>query len=698
MRRKAGNDVVGFVEDPVFVCRVPHTDQSYLFPERYTYWDGEIFSPAPSSGVFKYRGPHLEPVLFNILSGTVFHTTLFSDTQDGLFLMVGCDGSGDGKVRFKISENPWGPWRGEGWLLDLETEDRGYRGVKTCVYAHLWASDLERGELVLSWSEPWPGGIEMVRIGFEMMGDHQVDDEEDGERTVISAETDSMFSDVEERLMNAIGGQHSFQDGKLVNNDVSPISEERERIEARKRALAKLSGNVGSEDLQGYLNDYEAYQRHFDSGCSVEPSSLEMWKFNPFGDEVPDSAVFTGQINHYQCIGIEDRSKSFDRESFDHLDGNSQNEEIKTQPTGRGMRRLTGLFRGTWFAEPYGGEINPKSVEGSIQCDENKTWYDDDSNHEEDKNGEENRSQAMISDASVKAQFGAATSNRNSFFQPLGMRKANLSRKPSPRNDDIDCGFGDSGESGIEESATIGERRRRMKWGAGLKVDVSTVSKRNKRPPPRALQIPIARRSRASVASLDPDWVPIRVSQQPQPVSQQDDQRTSSHWQTHNRDVGPLATTADEKMGMNVLVPGGKREYPGGGYVMDPHGIHTQPPRRSPENWNESKGTSETGSQQPDPESPASGKAKNWLLAIKGSMQKLVQKNLKQADGIADKPVLGLCKGLKKKFSEISLPRPGKSVVNLRKMGKSEANLRRTAEEDEAAMRRFVEEQFDAGN
>lgn len=138
-----GEKFVCFEENPVFVCRVPHINESYLFPERYTYWDGEAFSVAPS----KDKGLHLESVLFNILAEAIFHTTLFSSTEEGSLAMVGCNGSGDGEIKLKIAENPWGPWRGQGWVVDLDREDRGYRDTKSCVYAHLWASSLNRGKL-----------------------------------------------------------------------------------------------------------------------------------------------------------------------------------------------------------------------------------------------------------------------------------------------------------------------------------------------------------------------------------------------------------------------------------------------------------------------------------------------------------------------------------------------------------------------
>lgn len=696
--RQRARNAAGFENNPVFVCRVPHAEKSYLFPERYTYWDGGNFSASVSGS----RDIHLEPVFFNIATGTIFHTTLFTSTREGLFVIVGCDGSGDGKVRFKIAEKPWGPWRGEGWLLDLKPENRGFEGAKSCVYAHIWASDLERGEIVLTWSEPWPGGVEMVRIGFEMVDSGDSGEEEEG-KSDYSNEVDSMFSGVEERLMRTIGGQPPSQGENVEDHSVNLTLDEKERIAARKRALAKLSGDIGGEDFQGYLDEYQAYKNKFDSGCSVEPGSLKIWSCDPFADEAADSALFNGNSSNDRSASLEVSCKGpFGDEAGGESEENSQTKEIRgVQPAENGTRRLTSVFRETWYIEPARGISELGNPEGSSQHKDETSWYDNyDGNNDE---GEDSR--VMISDelVDVETHFDTASVRRkHSFLHPLDMRP----EYPTAEVTLEDGNQGNEGESTIREPipVTLGERRRRMRWGSGLRLDVSTVSKRNKGPVPGAMRAPVmARSSRASVASLDPDWVPIQQSALQR--LRRDERHNYSYWQTHNRNARHLTTAVGGDTGASALVPGGRLGYTRGGYVTNLNETHIQsshtPSADSNETWDKKKELSEGGSQQQKSESSIAilSEKKSWLTVLKGGMQKLVQGNgKKQAGGDGRKPE-GLRQGLKKKFSEMNLTRAGRAVIDLRRVGRSEGNLRKVARvKSRESMRRFVEGQFDAGH
>lgn len=652
MRRKAGNNFVGFVENPVFVCRVPHADKSYLFPERYTYWDGEAFSAAPPTSESKGKRPHLEPVLFNILTGTVFRTTLFSSTKEGLFIMIGCDGSGDGKVRFKIAENPWGPWRGEGWILDLETEDRGYTGVKSCVYAHLWASDLERGELVLSWSEPWPGGVEMVKIGFEMVGDGG--EEEEIEQNV-GDDADSMFSDVEEHLMRTIGGQPPREEQDMEFS-YAENPEDEERNTARRRALAKLTGDIGSVDFQGYLDAYRMYHDPFDSGCDMQSSSFQMWGRNPFGNKVSDDTLLRRKVSGDWFTGSP-RTKH-------EPEGISQTEEVL--PIGRGMRRLAGLSQGSWCAKP---REEVKSEE---------TWYTRDS-YGDAEQGEGSR--VTIPD-DVETHFHTRWIREKDPVQELN------------RNRNKESSWEDT-ESGDEEPIPLAivEPRRRLKWGTGLKVDVSSASKRNVKALPGVVQTPVIISSCGP--ALTSTGAPHR--QQHQTLQQEtqyrlDHQRTSNR-RTSNRNARPLATAVDERGKTKFLVSRERVGYTGDEGVGEIRGTHSQP-LRAIEALVETR--NETKKQSIESQQPETKKSGQWLKAVKKGMQKLMQKNCKQASENESKPDKGLCRRLKKKFSEISLLKVGKNHTKPRNC---EVDLEKyVKEKKEEALRRFVEAQFDAGN
>ena len=114
--------------------------------------------------------PEFGCVMKNVQSGTVMHEQLF--TERGHFIFIGCElgGCGDDKtmVKMRLADEPMGPWFGEASLFDLNTANSGNKGVRFGVHAHTWASDLENGEIMVSWTEPWPGSVEMARVKLAM--------------------------------------------------------------------------------------------------------------------------------------------------------------------------------------------------------------------------------------------------------------------------------------------------------------------------------------------------------------------------------------------------------------------------------------------------------------------------------------------------------------------------------------------------
>jgi len=104
------------------------------------------------------------------------HSQLF--TERGHFIFIGCelDSSGDddkkkkkeAMVKMRIADEPMGPWFGEASLFDLNSANSGNKGVRFGVHAHPWASDLKNGEIIVSWTEPWPGTVEMAKVKLVM--------------------------------------------------------------------------------------------------------------------------------------------------------------------------------------------------------------------------------------------------------------------------------------------------------------------------------------------------------------------------------------------------------------------------------------------------------------------------------------------------------------------------------------------------
>lgn len=458
--------------------------KSYLFPERYTYWNNEIFSTTYESN---YNGLHLELIPSNTLTEAIFYTTPFSSTEEGLVVIISCDGSGGGEVRLKIAENPWGRWRGEGSIINLGQEDKGIRGIKSCDYAHLWANDFNARELLLSWSEPWPGGVGVFKIGPEIVGN---DGEEEVQQKANNGDGDSMFSAAEEHLMGTIGGQSLYKGKNGGYDDVGQNPDDEERNTARRRALAKLTGDIESEDYQAYLDDY--------------------------------------RVNHDPFV------------SWGHLlDGTLQ--IVSGRSTGSGNISF----------ESHG---NVTGLE--------EAWY----HHNSYRVSQENRNQ--------------------------------------------EGGWGDTGYDDDEPiPSTIVGPRRRLKWGKGLKVDVSSASERNTKALLGVIQIPV-------MASSCTAWEPIGT-----PLRQQENQYTHTHWQASNRSV----TGADVRVGMQGVVPSG---YSGGQYVTIICG--TQPSESSTESSEETRHEAKghrAENQQPEPK-----KSGQWLKAVKKGIQKLMTRGDEKQD------------------------------------------------------------------
>lgn len=463
--------------------------KSYIFPDRYTYWDGETFSAALPAYEPNGNGLHLEPVPFIVLPAAIFLTTLFSGTGEGLFAMISRNGSGNGEIRLRIAENPWGPWRGEGRIFDLGQEDRGIRGIKSCVYAHPRAGGSDAGQLLLPWSEPWPGGVGVFKIGSEMVGD---DGEEEVQQNVDHDDGDSMSSAVEEHLMGTIGGQTSQGENAGYDN-VGQIPDDEGRDTARRRALAKLTGDIESDDYQAYLDDY--------------------------------------RVNHDPVV------------SWDHLfDGTLQ--IVSGWPTGSGNTSF----------ESHG---NVTGLE--------EAWYHHGSCQVSQENGNQERWE--------------------------------------------DTEYGD--EEPI--SSTIVEPRRRLKWGKGLKVDVSSASERNTKAQLGVIQTP-------TMASSCTAWEPTGT-----PPKQQGSQCTPTHWRTSNRSAMGADGRADGRAGIQGMVASG---YSDGQYVTIIRG--TQPPESftesSEETWHEAKGR-RAENQQPEPK-----KSEQWLKVVKKGIQKLMKRGDKKQD------------------------------------------------------------------
>lgn len=129
----------------------------YLLTSRnsYKYWDGEQYGD---------RWQDSRPVLQDMQHGNFFRSTLFGTERPWCF--VGCSKFADSVVMMGAEASLEGPWS----LTPLFRADGIGQpgGYRYCIYAHPWALDPSRGDLLVTWSENWPGGVVGANVKLVM--------------------------------------------------------------------------------------------------------------------------------------------------------------------------------------------------------------------------------------------------------------------------------------------------------------------------------------------------------------------------------------------------------------------------------------------------------------------------------------------------------------------------------------------------
>ena len=246
------------------------------------------------------------------------HAQLF--TERGHFIFIGCelDSSGDddkkkkkkkeAMVKMRLADGPMGPWFGEASLFDLNTANSGNKGVRFGVHAHPWASDLKNGEIIVSWTEPWPGTVEMAKVKLVM----QPSPPRVMESTATTTNaTTSIAYHSRHRRNNARAAISDWFDEEPIPEDPEPesgpelepepepepepeLEPEEEEVEvdpeqklcnrdrARNKALAKLAGQYNREedsdpDTESVLDFKKAFEKNLlaPPGCSSPSTSFQ---------------------------------------------------------------------------------------------------------------------------------------------------------------------------------------------------------------------------------------------------------------------------------------------------------------------------------------------------------------------------------------------------------------------------------------
>lgn len=113
---------------------------------RYRFWNGNAY-------VENWR--EATQVLGDTQHGCFFRSSLFGSERPWVF--VGCSSQGDSQVMLGAAGRLEGPWAPVPLFLAPGIDQPNQ--MRYCMYAHPWAFDEGEKELLVTWSETWPGGV-----------------------------------------------------------------------------------------------------------------------------------------------------------------------------------------------------------------------------------------------------------------------------------------------------------------------------------------------------------------------------------------------------------------------------------------------------------------------------------------------------------------------------------------------------------
>ncbi|KAA6416020.1 MAG: hypothetical protein FRX48_00739 [Lasallia pustulata] len=136
----------------VVLARVPK--DSPWQRDKYSFWDGEGYVPWWQAAV---------PVVKDVQHGAIIKSSLFG--KDRPWVFIGCTKWLDSMVMIGAAASLEGPWE----LIPLfKATGIDYPQLKMyCMYPHQWAFAEEDGELMVTWSEEWPGNVVAAKLKFQ---------------------------------------------------------------------------------------------------------------------------------------------------------------------------------------------------------------------------------------------------------------------------------------------------------------------------------------------------------------------------------------------------------------------------------------------------------------------------------------------------------------------------------------------------
>ncbi|KAL9131932.1 MAG: hypothetical protein Q9175_006647 [Cornicularia normoerica] len=132
--------------------------------EAHYYWDGGDWVQDWKKAVVVIEG---------MQQGAIVRSKLFG--EDKPFMFVGTSKWADSMVFMGASAKLEGPWK-----LEAVCEVDGIKEPKSqgkwmyCIYPQLWASDEKKAELMVTWSEQYPGGVIAAKLKLAGVADNDL--------------------------------------------------------------------------------------------------------------------------------------------------------------------------------------------------------------------------------------------------------------------------------------------------------------------------------------------------------------------------------------------------------------------------------------------------------------------------------------------------------------------------------------------
>lgn len=121
----------------------------------YKYWNGHNYTKDWREAVH---------VLERMQHGSFYKSKLFGSERGWVF--VGCTSYADSVVMLEVGANLEGPWK----LIPMFQAPgiNQPNQFRYCMYGHSWGLDANKGKLLVTWSEHWPGGVIGAKIQLFM--------------------------------------------------------------------------------------------------------------------------------------------------------------------------------------------------------------------------------------------------------------------------------------------------------------------------------------------------------------------------------------------------------------------------------------------------------------------------------------------------------------------------------------------------